>query len=1294
MEAKTRAKLSIAARSVGLAMPTLMAGHALATVNGPYGVDGNTVVLYHFDEPAGSSFSVNQQPFPGQNNAIGFVQTAAATAGTVDTTILGKTGASGFGFGNFGNAAATTGNQVLGYDGNGNSTFEPDLSTNTTNTNTSADAVTSGLFTDPSTGAFSLDAMVNIPTAYANGTNHEIVSWDSSNGTAAQRGFQFRFSVSATGVVSLQYDNISDGIAAVTVPVPTQGSDAFTLNKWFHVAMTYDGSQGPASVKLYWTAVDDANTKAHLIGSGGQNDLTGSANPNVLTFGNENRNTAGEALGGSLDELRISNNARAATDFLFGGASPINAWNVSTGGDWDQSGAWTISTPNSAGAVADFGDGNNSPTADSVITITGSKTVGELDFNSVAFKYTLTPISVGGGTLVLNNNGGVTTVNNLGGNHTIALPVTLGGAGNNFTVTVGTLTVASPMSNPGGGAGAVTKLGPGVMVVTGTNTYTGATSVGQGVLRAPDGNGLPTTSNLVLNGGVYQTGVNFARAGGTGGNQMQISGGASGFGAFGADIQVTYGTIASPAALTWGSSTFNPSTFVLNDPTATNNISFLNAINLNGAARTIEVDTNNATLNGALTTSTGTASLIKVGNGLLVLTGTNTYNGTTTITTGTLRADSGVGLSPNTNLSVAGGIYESAANLTRALGTGAGQLQIPGPNPGQFNANNASITLALTNGGSPITWGSAAFAPSTIIFNTGTTGNITFTPDLDLAGGGRTVQVSNNVAAFSGNLSDSLLTGTLTKTGAGVLALTGTNTYTTPTLVTGGSLRVAGGGLPDSNITLNGGYFQPVGSASVSIGTGPGQIQFTTGLGGFSATNSDGTVTVDNGATLTLGTAPYNPGTLGFLSSNAAITLTNPIDLGTAARTINVNGGTAILTGGITGGAGGSLQLSGSGLLVLTSASNYSGTTALNFTNVQGAAGNISVRAAASNSLGTGTVSIGSVGNSALNRLELANNATLPNYIQLWARSVGNTAQEIESISGSNTLSGQVTMGVGGAVYIIQSDAGTLTLSAANNTVNPGVAILGGAADVGSPSGNRIITLQGAGNGVVSGAIVNGTATLSLNKAGPGSWLLTGSNTYNGISTVRNGTLELGVNAQSPVLTATPGGADIQGGKLVLDYAPGNSPATTINGLLATSFNSTGGFTNTANRLISTTATGTLGLGMSDDGVSAVTVGYTVFGDANVDGKVNALDFNAVATNFGTTSGALWYRGDFNYDGQVNTLDFTTLAQNFGQVAPTPTAAPDLQAPALGSLVPEPTSMGVIGSAIGWMLSRRRRRAI
>jgi hypothetical protein len=101
-------------------------------------------------------------------------------------------------------------------------------------------------------------------------------------------------------------------------------------------------------------------------------------------------------------------------------------------------------------------------------------------------------------------------------------------------------------------------------------------------------------------------------------------------------------------------------------------------------------------------------------------------------------------------------------------------------------------------------------------------------------------------------------------------------------------------------------------------------------------------------------------------------------------------------------------------------------------------------------------------------------------------------------------------------------------------------------------------------------------------------------------------------------------------------------------------------------------------------GVSNVVIGYTFGGDANLDGTVNALDFNALASNYGATGG-FWVQGDFNYDGSVNTLDFNSLASNFNQSLPAP-------AQPLASLIPEPAAMWALLSA--GLLFRIRRGLI
>ncbi|MCD6520811.1 MAG: DNRLRE domain-containing protein, partial [Anaerolineae bacterium] len=56
-------------------------------------------------------------------------------------------------------------------------------------------------------------------------------------------------------------------------------------------------------------------------------------------------------------------------------------------------------------------------------------------------------------------------------------------------------------------------------------------------------------------------------------------------------------------------------------------------------------------------------------------------------------------------------------------------------------------------------------------------------------------------------------------------------------------------------------------------------------------------------------------------------------------------------------------------------------------------------------------------------------------------------------------------------------------------------------------------------------------------------------------------------------------------------------------------------------------------------------------GDANLDNKVNILDFSILASAYGTNEGELGFdpRADFNGDGKVNILDFSLLASNYGE---------------------------------------------
>src|SRR5581483_5309577 len=212
-----------------------------------------------------------------------------------------------------------------------------------------------------------------------------------------------------------------------------------------------------------------------------------------------------------------------------------------------------------------------------------------------------------------------------------------------------------------------------------------------------------------------------------------------------------------------------------------------------------------------------------------------------------------------------------------------------------------------------------------------------------------------------------------------------------------------------------------------------------------------------------------------------------------------------------------------------------------------------------------------------------------------------------------------------------------------------------------------------------------GNDIMSLAKSGTSTWTVSGNLSYSGITRVTGGTLIIAPDAGTQAITSTPAlsnttaadGTDIQGGRLVFDYSLGQtSPLNVLRDEVIA-----GRVTDSLNPANKT-------VGYADNTpAKQVTALVTWNGDANIDGTVNALDFNALATNFGAGPGAYWFQGDFNHDGTVNTSDFTLMAANFGSANGIASALPGT--PVLGSLVPEPASIAMLGTVL---LALRRRR--
>ena len=404
-----------------------------------------------------------------------------------------------------------------------------------------------------------------------------------------------------------------------------------------------------------------SQTVGNFTGTGGT-VLNNGGGGSTLTIGN------GDGTGGNYQGVIADHTSGSGTVALTKtgtGTITLSGTNTFSGGVNINAGALSVSNVGNSGSSSTLGTNGTINFGDNTATLTYTGS-GETT-NKVI---NMTGGDGGGAVIDQSGSGALKFTSNLTTENGIKT-LTLQGS------TAGTGEIAGNIPNAGGSGNslAVVKNGTGTWILSGTNTYTGATTVSGGMLALTTGASLPGgigftggTSHLTIDGGVLGANGTFSRGVSTsGGNKVDFapsnasSAGFAGFGTaagFSASNNLTVLLNNSNAPIDWEATTFLGSgdTLVLGNADANGTVDLQNSLNLTttgATTRVVQTDRSSiaaatdidAKLSGVLS---GGSQLIKTGAGTLALTGTNTYTGGTQINAGSLLANNSSGSATGT----------------------------------------------------------------------------------------------------------------------------------------------------------------------------------------------------------------------------------------------------------------------------------------------------------------------------------------------------------------------------------------------------------------------------------------------------------------------------------------------------------------------------------------------------------------------------------------------------------------------------------------------------------------------
>ena len=357
------------------------------------------------------------------------------------------------------------------------------------------------------------------------------------------------------------------------------------------------------------------------------------------------------------------------------------------------------------------------------------------------------------------------------------------------------------------------------LVLYGANTYGGGTTISSaGTLQLGSGVGNGSVAGNISNSGVLAFNNNAAQT-----YTGVISANGS-LAALGSSVLVLTNTNTFGGGTTISSGTLQLGNGVTNG-SVSGSIADSGVLAFNNAAA--------QTYAGAIG---GNGGLNVLGPGLVVLTNTNGLSGATTISGGSLQLGNGI-----VNGSLAGNIADNSvlvfnnatAQTYAGLLSGGGTLNAGGP--GLLVLSNSNIFSGPTtvSGGTLSLGNAGALQASSVTISSGGTlnlgvstasvGGLSGSGNVYLNGGTLTVG-NNSSTSFGGAITGA---GGFTKTGPGTITLSSSgNTYTGPTIITGGVLKLGGGGsggavaIADAGariLSANGGNARS-GTASFTIG--------------------------------------------------------------------------------------------------------------------------------------------------------------------------------------------------------------------------------------------------------------------------------------------------------------------------------------------------------------------------------------------------------------------------------------------------------------------------------------------